>query len=40
MKELFMSMIFKPGAAILDRLAGAASVLSAILILASLAVIV
>ena len=35
-----MSMIFKPGAAILDRLTGAASVLSAILILASLAVVV
>jgi hypothetical protein len=35
-----MGMIFKPGTAILDRLTGAASVLSAILILASLAVIV
>ena len=35
-----MSMIFKPGAVLLDRLTGAASVLSAILILASLAVIV
>jgi hypothetical protein len=35
-----MGMIFNPGAAILDHLTGAASVLSAILILASLAVII
>ena len=35
-----MSTIFKPGVAVLDRLTGAASVLSAILILASLAVVV
>ena len=40
LKEPSMTNIFKPSATILDRLTGAVSVLSAVLIMATLAVVV